>query len=91
MSISYEVPGGSERTCVDTEPRPTFSCVVVSSRFITDRLVDSPSRTAVEPMCSSERAPASFHNWSPVVSGRFTAAYDQVSVPAGSVVTAPDR
>ncbi|CAB3749208.1 hypothetical protein LMG29739_00762 [Paraburkholderia solisilvae] len=52
-------------------------------------LVDSPMRTAVESICSSERAPLSFHNWSPVVSGRLTCAYDQSVAPAGSVVTVP--
>lgn len=91
MSISYDVPGGSSRTCVDSVPSGTFNCVFASSRLRIDRLVDWPSRTAVEPMCSSERAPESFQSWSPVVSGRLTAAYDQSLAPAGSVVTAPDR
>jgi len=62
VSISYDVPAGTARTCVESVPRPTFSCVVESSRFSTDRLVEAPSRTAVEPMCSSERAPASFQS-----------------------------
>src|SRR5574337_1845464 len=74
VSISKRCPAGSSRTRAATLPCVTASCSVWSFSVVNSTLVWPDICTAVEPTCSSERAPLSFQIRSPCVSGRFSTA-----------------
>ena len=95
MLTSSRWPSNRLRTRSLMLPCARRSCVTLSSSIKKSRLVCSVMRTAVEPICNSERARGPVHKRSPVVSGRFSSAGVQAlasaepAASAGAKLTPP--